>query len=167
MRKQSYFLVAPLLVSLFIYVFYRTDKTVINELVIRTISFESYASLRQTVNRYLPLNEFVIYSLPEGLWAFCLTLTSRPYYILSENQRINGVVVPLIVCVGLELAQLLHLTKGRFDWMDIWVTVLFWVIAAFAFDDQQAKQNILTPINGRRVVCFLSYGIVYLSHVLD
>ncbi|QHV99734.1 hypothetical protein [Spirosoma endbachense] len=167
MKKHYSFIIASLLVSLFIYLFYRTDKTLINEVVIRTISFDNYASLRQAVNRFLPLNEFVIYSLPEGLWAFCITLTSRPYYIQQKNRRINCQVVPLICCIGLEIAQLLHVTKGRFDLMDIWATVIFWFIATFAFDDKQDKQNILMPINGRRMVCFISYGIVYLSHVLE
>jgi hypothetical protein len=70
-------------------------------------------------------------------------------------------------CIGLEIAQLLHVTKGRFDPMDIWVTILFWAIAAFAFDDKVDKQDLLTPINERRMVCFVSYGIVYLAHVLE
>lgn len=167
MRKLYYFILAPLLLSLFIYLFYRTEKTVVNEIVIRAISFDTYATLRKVVNRLLPLNELVIYSLPEGLWVFCITLTSRPYYILQENRRINCVVVPLIVFVGLELAQLLHFTNGRFDPMDILVSALFWFIAAFAFDDKLDKQNILIPLNGRKLVCFLTYVIVYLSHVME
>ena len=167
MKKNYYLVVASLLVSLAIYLFYRTDKTVVNEILIRTISFDNYVALRHAVSRFLPLNEFVIYSLPEGLWTFCITLTSRPYYIQRKSLRIDCVVVPLICCIGLEIAQLLHITKGRFDPMDIWATIFFWGIAAFAFGNKVNKQNLLTPINGRRMVCFISYGIVYLAHVLE
>lgn len=167
MKKHYYFIIASLLVSLAIYLFYRTEKTVVNEVVIRTISFDQYDSLRQAVNRFLPLNEFVIYSLPGGLWTFCITLTSRPYYIQQKNWRIDCLVVPLLCCIGLEIAQLFHITNGRFDPMDIWVTFFFWAIAATAFHDKVDKQNLLTPINGKRMVCFVSYGIVYLAHVLD
>lgn len=166
MRQLYSCIVASLLVSLFIYLFYRTEKTVINELIIRTVSFDTYTTLRTAVIRLLPLNELVIYSLPEGLWVFCITLTSKPYYIQPNNWRINGVVIPLIFCVGLEVLQLLHFTNGRFDYMDILVSVIFWFIAAYYFDDKQDKQNILTPLNGNRIACFISYGIVYLSHVM-
>jgi hypothetical protein len=167
MKKQYCLIAASLLLSLAIYLFYRTDKTVINEVVIRTISFGHYESLRHAVSRYFPLNEFVIYSVPGGLWTFCITLTSRPYYIQQGSWRIDCVVAPLICTIGLEITQLLHLTKGRFDPMDIWVALFFWAVAVFAFPDKAEKQNLLTPINGKRMVCFLSYCIVYLAHVLE
>lgn len=167
MKRHYYFITASLLVSVAIYLFYRTEKTVVNELVIRTISFDRYSSLRQAVSGFLPLNEFVIYSLPGGLWTFCITLTSKPFYIWQRHRRIDCVVAPLICCIGLEIAQLLHLTNGRFDPMDICVTLFFWAIAVFAFHDNVDKQNLLAPVNGSRLVCFVSYGIVYLAHVLE
>jgi hypothetical protein len=167
MKKHYYVITASLLVSFAIYLFYRTDKTVVNEVVIRTISYDHYTSLRQSVNRFLPLNAFVIYSLPGGLWTFCITLISKPYYIRQKNWRMDCVVAPLIFCIGLEITQLLHLTKGRFDPIDIWATICFWAIAVFAFRDKTDKQNLVRPINGKRMLCFLSYGIVYLAHVLE
>ncbi|MBD2703133.1 hypothetical protein IC229_20970 [Spirosoma sp. BT702] len=166
MRKHFYFIIAPLLVSLFIYLFYRTEKTIVNEIAIRIISFDTYTTLRNAVNRFLPLSELIIYSLPEGLWVFCITLTSRPYYIQFKNVRINGAGLPLIVCIGLEIAQLLHITNGRFDLVDILISLICWFIAVFAADDKLDKQNILTSLDGKRMVCLFSYGIVYLSHVL-
>lgn len=167
MRTRYCFIVAALLVSLFIYLFYRTEKTVVNELLIRAISFDNYTTLKKAITGFLPLNELIIYSLPEGLWVFCITLTSTPFYIRQKTRQINCVVIPLVFCIGLELCQLLHFTRGRFDYIDILVSVIFWLIAVFAFEDKLEKQNILTPLNGRRVVCFMTYGIVYLSHVLE
>jgi phosphatidylethanolamine/phosphatidyl-N-methylethanolamine N-methyltransferase len=73
----------------------------------------------------------------------------------------------LLCCVGLEIFQWLHFTNGRFDLTDIGVSFLGWLLAVFAFDDKANKQNIMTPLNGSRMVCFASYGIVYLSHVLE
>lgn len=167
MRKQYAFIIASLLVSLFIYVFYRTEKTVVNELLIRSISFDTYAALKREIIRILPLHAFVIYSLPEGLWVFCITLTSKPYYIQQEKLRIQGVMIPILFCVGLEIFQWLHFTNGRFDLNDIGVSLVGWLLAVVAFDDKVAKQNILTPMNGNRIVCLGSYGVVYLSHVLE
>jgi hypothetical protein len=165
-RKSYSSIIASLLVSLFIYLFYRTEKTVVNEIVIRMISFDSYATMKKTIIRYLPLHDLVIYSLPEGLWVFCITLMSKPYYIGHQCRRMNCLVIPLLVCVGLEVGQFLQITNGRFDLMDIMVSVILWLIAIFSFNDKPDQQNILAPLNGRKMVCFATYGIVYLSHVM-
>lgn len=165
MRKKYPYIVVSLLVSLFIYVFYRTDKTVVNEIIIRIISFDTYAVLKERVIRFLPLNNYVIYSLPEGLWIFCITVTSKPYYIKLMSWRINCVFIPLVYCIGLEICQLLHFTNGRFDVMDILISALFWLIGNYAFDDKPIKQNILSSINLDKITCIATYSIVYLSHV--
>ncbi|GAA4447793.1 hypothetical protein GCM10023189_04650 [Nibrella saemangeumensis] len=168
MRRYYYFIIASLLVSLFIYLFYRTEKTVVNEIAIRIISFNSYVTVKKAIIRFLPLNEVVIYSLPEGLWVFCITLTSKPYYIQYKFRQINCVVIPLLFSVGLEMCQLLHFTNGRFDPIDIVVSLFFWLMATLSFNEKSSdKQNILTPLNRGRMVCFLNYGVVYLSHVLE
>jgi hypothetical protein len=153
-------------VSLFTYLFYRTEKTVVNEIAILLFSFHRYAAFRDAVVSFLPLDGLIVYSLPEGLWVFCITLTSKPYYIQLHKGRIDCVIIPLIYCVGLEVFQLLHLTKGRFDFTDIWISVLFWLLANYLFNYNDEKQNLLEPLNLKRMACFGSYGIVYLSHVL-
>ena len=156
----------PLLASLFIYLFYRTEKTVVNDLLIRLISFDTYSGMKQTVTQMLPLNEFMIYSMPEGLWVFCITLTSRPYFIGGVYRKLHCLFLPLIYCISLELFQLLDLIKGRFDVMDIHTSIIFWLIATYFFKFEGEMQNILRPLNLRSLGCLASYGIVYLSHVL-
>ena len=167
MKKQYAFIIASLLVSLFIYVFYRTEKTVVNELLIHSISFDTYAALKGGMIRFLPLPAFVIYSLPEGLWVFCITLTSKPYYIHQKKLRIQGVIIPILFCVGLEIFQWFHFTNGRFDLNDIVVALMGWLVAVIAFENKADKQNILTPLNANKMVCLVSYGVLYLSHVLE
>lgn len=166
MRKNTLLIILSLLVSLFIYLFYRTEKTVINALWIHVFSVHDYAALREAVTNLLPLNKAIIYSLPEGLWVFCITLTSKPFYIQVYTRQLHCTIMPLIVCIGLEVLQLLHLTNGRFDFMDIWVSISFWMLANYFFNHKAEKQNILSPINVRSIACFFSYGIVYLAHVL-
>ena len=167
MKNRYYYITAALLVSLFLYVFYRTEKTLINDIVIRTISYPTYALLKAKVTTVLPLNNLVVYSLPEGLWVFCITITSKPYFIPLKNRHFHCVYIPLLFSTGLELLQLLHITKGRFDFMDIWVSFVFWFIANFAFTYTFTKQNIFSSMNPKAVACLASYSIVYLSHVLD
>jgi len=164
-KKIYPFIILSLLISLFIYLFYRTDKTVVNEIVIRVFSLNTYAAWKANVNQVLPLHEWVIYSLPEGLWVFCITLTSRPYYFKLDNWRIDCLYIPLVFCISLEVFQLLHVTNGRFDFTDIWISFIFWLIAHYGFDDQCEKRDIFTPLNSKAMVCLVSYSIVYLSHV--
>ncbi len=134
-------------------------------MIIQLISFKTYESLKQTITENLPLNRYIIYSLPEGLWVFCVTLTSKEFYFELYNKRFNCVFVPLIFAVGLELLQLLHLTKGYFDLLDIGISLFFWLIAAKIIDTKQHFENFIQSITYNSVACILSYVIVYLAHV--
>ncbi|RYY32780.1 MAG: hypothetical protein EOP46_18140 [Sphingobacteriaceae bacterium] len=155
-----------MLVSLFIYLFYRTEKTVVNELLIRLISYNNYSSLKAAVVHIIPLNDMLIYSLPEGLWMFCITLTSKPYYISFNGLRLDGARLPLIFCLALEFLQLIHVTNGRFDYMDIVIFTLFWLLGRYGLAGNTERQPILATPKPATWVCLLSYGIVYLAHVM-
>jgi hypothetical protein len=164
--KKNYFLIVLfLLISLFIYLFYRTEKTVANQIFISLISFDKFVELRKAITNTLSLNERIIYSLPEGLWVFCITLTSKYLFLKVGNREINLLFLPLIFSIGLELFQLLHFTNGRFDFWDIAFSVLFWAIANFLIPLKNTKQNILHPFTTRSFIFLFSYLIVYLAHV--
>ena len=136
-----------------------------NEIFIRMISLATYTSLKAHIVKALPLNNIVIYSLPEGLWVFCITLTSKPYYIKLNKWRIDCIFIPLIFCIALEIFQLFHITNGRFDFMDIAVSVIFWILGSYVLSDKSEKQDILTWPDSKTIVCLASYCIVYLAHV--
>ena len=153
-----------LLLSLCIYVFYRTEKTLINEMIIWHVSDDNFYALRSNISLAIPLNEHIIYSLPEGLWVFCITLTSKPFFLKIDKFRINLLYLPLIFSIGLELFQLLHLTNGRFDLWDIGLSILFWSLANYLMKHKIEKQNIFNPFTISSFICVLSYLIVYLAH---
>jgi hypothetical protein len=163
--KNYLLIMASLLFSLFIYLFYRTENTVINEIFISIVPFNEFDELRQRISNTLPLNEHIIYSLPEGLWVFCITLTSKFLLVKISNCEIDLIFLPLIFSIGLELFQLLHLTNGRFDFSDIGISVLFWAIANYLIKYKRTRQNIMNPFTIRSLLCILSYLIVYLAHV--
>lgn len=165
MKKNYFLIMVSLLCSLFIYLFYRTEKTVINQVFGSLVSFDTYIELRKVIACTLPLNNHIIYSLPEGLWVLCITLTSRSLYVKMGRREINLLFIPLIFSIGLELFQLLHLTNGRFDFWDIGVSILFWAVAHYLIKHKSAKQNLLHPLTGTGLICLLSYLIVYLAHV--
>jgi len=158
-------MVPSLLVSLFIYLFYRTDKTVVNDIFIAVFSRSTYYSLRSAINRVLPLPDLIIYSLPEGLWVFCITLTSKPYYLVAGQLHFKLLYLPLVFSVGLELLQLVHITNGRFDWLDIASSVIFWAIGMLVLPNRRPLQNAFEPFTAQSLLCLLSYVIVYFAHV--
>lgn len=165
MKRVYLLIIIPLCVSLFIYLFYRTENTVVNYIAVNLISVNSYLALRDSVNRLLPLSRFVIYSLPEGLWVFCITVTSKSFYFDFYRRRISCALAPLLFSVGLEFCQLLGITNGRFDPVDICASVFFWTTANYFIAISREPENILKPMNMKSLICFASYGIVYLSHV--
>jgi hypothetical protein len=165
MKKQYILIGVSLFISLFIYMFYRTEKTVVNEIGIWFLSISTYTSFKTAIFHSLPLNNLIVYSLPEGLWIFCITLTSKPCYLPLNNRRIDCVYIPLIFCCTLELMQLIHLTNGRFDFIDIGFFVLFWLFGFYGFNSPEEKRNVFTPLNSKTLVCVVSYVIIYLSHV--
>lgn len=166
MRKYIPLIVLSLLISLFIYLFFRTEKTVINQIFISLFSKGSYHSLKASIHQVLPLQPALVYSLPEGLWVFCITITSRFFYISLGRTRLNLAFAPLVVAVGLELCQLLQITNGRFDFMDIAFSFLFW-LAAYMFTDTYGKEeNLYTRMTLDSLSCVFCYSIVYLAHVI-
>jgi len=166
LKKHYWYIFFAMIFSLFIYVFYRTDKTLINQLVIYLFSFKTYDGLKSSINLALPLNKYIIYSLPEGLWVFCITLTSKEFYFNLYQKRINCVFIPLVFAIGLELMQLIHLTNGRFDFLDIAISLFFWFIAAKIIDTQKNFENLFHSLAPNSILCLSSYAIVYFSHVM-
>jgi hypothetical protein len=164
-KKNYYFIILCLLVSLFIYLFYRTEKTVINEIFISIVSIDKFIELRTDITKALLLNKHIIYSLPEGLWVFSITLTSKFLFVKIGSREINLFFVPLIFSIGLELFQLFHVTYGRFDFWDMGFCILFWAAANYLVTHNSPRQNILNPFDIRSLVCLLSYVIVFLAHV--
>ena len=165
MKRNHYIIILSLLFSLFIYLFYRTERTVVTEIFISIISLDKYTALKKSITSGLNLYEFIIFSLPEGLWVFCITLASKFKFINIGKREINLVLAPLLFSIGLEIFQLFHLTNGRFDFLDIGVSILFWAIANYLIPSENSKQNLFKPINFESLVCLICYLIVYLAHV--
>ena len=165
MIKKYCLIILSLLICLFIYLFYRTEKTLINQVFISIVSFDEFMALRQRITCTMPLHEHIIYSFPEGLWVFSITLTSKSLFVKIGGRKIDMIYVPPIFFIGLELLQLLHFTNGRFDFWDIGFSILFWVMAVYLIKDKSPRQNFLHPFTIQSIICLLSYLIVYLAHV--
>ncbi len=113
----------------------------------------------------IPLKDYIVYSLPEGLWVFCITLTTSFFYLEVNNRKWNLFYLPLMLAVIIELFQLFHLTNGRFDLMDITFACGFWLLARFCTRSFSEKEPLFQSFNIKTFTCMFSYSIVYLSHV--
>lgn len=165
MRTYLPHIIFSLLICLFIYLFYRTEKTLVNQLFISLVSYDNYISVKNKILASFPINKHLIYSLPEGLWVFCITLTSRFFFLCIGRFRFNLTLIPLFIVVGLELLQMFQITNGRFDIMDIIFSLFFWLLALLLTRHHNTKENILKTDTTARLLCAFSYGIVYLAHV--
>jgi hypothetical protein len=163
--KKACSILAALLISLFIYVFYRSEKTVVNELIILIISMDTYATIKSIVINTIPLNETIIFSFPGGLWIFCATALSADFYFEIRNYKIQFVFVPISFAIGLEFCQLVHLTNGSFDIWDIAFYKIFWLISYYSIRPSGFQQNILSPFTFHGFICLACFLSVYLAHV--
>jgi hypothetical protein len=154
-----------LLACFSIYSIYRSNNTVINELIMDIVSRSAYMSIKQKIASSMPLNNFIIYNLPEGLWVYCATLVSKDYYLKFRRLNIRLVFLPLLYAVMLEFLQLLHITNGQFDGVDISTSILFWILACKSFKSQYQEENIANNTSLTPILCLSIYCIVYLSHV--
>lgn len=163
--KRKYSLSIAFLTSLFIYLFYRSEKTIVNELIILILSFETYGNIKTGIVDAVPLNKLIIFSLPGGLWVFCATALAQDFYVRIKNHKIPLSLLPVQFAIGLEFVQLIHLTNGRFDLWDILFYVMFWWLASYSNKFDRSQQNILSPFTLRGFTCLVCFVSVYLAHV--
>lgn len=162
--KKFYSILIAFSISSFIYVFYRSDKTVVNELVISIFSYDTYVSIKCSIVSAIPLNELIIFSLPGGLWLFCATLLAQRFYLKINRYKIQLFLIPVIFAIGLEFCQLIHLTNGRFDLWDIIFYAFFWLMA-YLVKSSKSQQNIVSPFTFHSFICLVCILSVYLAHV--
>ena len=163
--KRRYSITLALLVSLFIYLFYRSEKTVVNELVISILSFEAYAGIKAGIVNSLQLHKLIIFSLPGGLWVFCATALAQDFYLRVKDHKIQLSLLPVLFAICLEFAQLIHFTNGRFDIWDIAMYLVFWFVASQLYQFRRSQQNLLSPFTLRGFTCLVCFVAVYLAHV--
>ena len=165
MKKFVPSIIMCLSLCLFIYVFYRTEKTLVNYVAVALLSKGGYEGIKEIIISVLPLKDAIVYSLPEGLWVFCITITSSFFYIRVRRRRYGLTMIPILLAIGMEVFQLLGISNGRFDYMDILLSAAFWLLAVYITRNNPDKEPIFQPLNARVIFCASNYAIVYMAHV--
>lgn len=106
----------PLVVSLVIYMLFRSPDTIVNQ------AFSHLLGFRPPVWR-LAHGQWLVFNLPGALWLYSFLWFSS----LSRSKLLT--LLPLGMALGIELVQLLHITDGTFDLLD----VVFYLCSLLAF----------------------------------
>ena len=162
--KKELSIALALLVSLFIYAFYRSEKTLLNMLIIMVLPLDTYREIKTNVN-VIPLTKLIVFSLPGGLWIFCATTLSKDFYVRIRSYKLRLFLVPILFAIGLEFCQLLQFTNGRFDCWDIVSYGIFFSVAYFSYQFQDPQENLMSPFTLRGFTCLICLLSVYLAHV--
>ncbi len=152
MKKYFIYITFPLCISLIIYIFFRSEHIVVNQIIHDFV-------YSQTHHASLKLSNFLIYNFPQGLWVFSTTLISRNLYV----KRFNLAFLPLIFSFYIETVQYFHLTNGTFDLWDLVTASISFLIAYFFIDCPYKKEQLLNHFSFRTVLFSFSYLIVFLS----
>lgn len=164
MKRYCTIISLALFTSLFIYLVYRTQHTVVN-IMLNGLSHGQAIQAILQIRKCLALPDFIIYSLPEALWVFAATLVSKHLFIKFRKRNLHLAWVPLCYAVLLEFLQLFRLMPGRFDWMDILPSLTFTLYAVYFIKCPLPTQQLLGRFNYRTFFFIYIYAIVFLSHV--
>lgn len=154
-----------LLVSAFIYLFYRTNFTAINQLFAFVFGDIFYLDLKSELQANLKLPSQIIYSLPGALWVWVISIASRDVFILLKGRRVSLVFLPIIVAIGFELFQYFNLINGHFDWWDIIYAVAFWLLSFVSFNKQKRSLDESHSTIYNILVFAGTYLLVFFAHV--
>lgn len=149
------------------YLFYRTEHTLVNWVFIQVLGGEPFHNARLWVNTRVVLNGFQMYSLPEALWILSITLLSKRYILKLGQFSLQLWFLPLLVAFGFEFFQLLHWSNGIADFNDLWGAVLFWTVGMIIFPEKEPKISLFQSFNIHAVLCTATYAVVYLAHVIN
>ncbi len=151
--------------GLLLYVGFRTEKTLVNQLCIHFGGYTHFIEIRSVLMSLFNPPSFVKYSLPGALWVFAITLISKPVQFTYKTLQFPLVIVPLLWALGFELFQYWGCIRGVFDWADVLGSVLFWLLGIAIFPNFKSNWKHLPISKLHRTVCVLSYAVVYLAHV--
>lgn len=143
------------LICLLIYLFYRSGEIMLNHYLLSV--FPNLILVKESVKQWLPLNDFLVYNLPAGLWVFSLTILLKDVSLHWLSCRFSLHTVPLGLGLSIELLQFLQLTDGTCDLLDVYTMLICFLVA------QLFRANRPIEVEPRNLQSMLaSMGIVIL-----
>ena len=153
----------PLVIALMIYILFRSDSTLVNQLFVVVFSTETLDSIRAVNLGKIGIQPFIIYSFPNALWIFSTTILSFNQSIRVMKCAIPLYTFPIIYCLLLELFQMLNFTNGTFDVIDVVASLVFWALAIACMKIVDWQSIRASWMKG---MVFFSYAILILSDTI-
>lgn len=114
----------PLLFCVLVAVFYRPSNTYLNQVIIEAIG-RDFSTTQVWWQQHLPLPNFMVYSLPGGLWVLVLSLLGWRLELFGFHLFYLG----LLFGLGFEFFQVGKITDGTFDFLDVVAVLLCFSLA--------------------------------------
>jgi hypothetical protein len=148
--------------SAFIYFFYRGNNIIFNQ-ILSTFQLDCFFC-KDLIAFEFPLQDWIVYSLPGGIWVFVLSIILQNNHIRILNQRIPLDYLTIVYGIGLEVLQFFHWTDGTFDWIDILFIFLGFILSILV-----SKNSVPAPFYWRfsrqNLLILFGFAVLLLSDV--
>ena len=94
-----------------IYLFYRPEEIILNKYFY--ITLPSLHDFKSNLNNSIPLNNFIIYNLPAGIWVLSLSLIFKNINIRMLKRWFRLCTIPLAIGIIIELMHYIFQLKNR------------------------------------------------------
>jgi hypothetical protein len=103
-----------------IYILFRSTNLLVFIWIENVGLGEDVIELRDWANPILPhLPEFILYSLPDGLWAFSFSASILLIWRNEKSKKYLWLLVPIVFAILPEILQKFKLFPGTFDVYDL------------------------------------------------
>lgn len=159
------FAIIFLFFCVFIYVFYRTEDTLINLILLQLLPNSELLLFKETIRSTVAFPAWVIYSLPGGLWVFAASILARKLRLRIFSKNICIEWAPMFFALWLEFWQYVGIVKGHFDVLDILIVLIFGLTAMSVKKPMQLSTQTLFPFHKRSTIFVFVFVCVFLGHV--
>lgn len=147
----------PILFCVFILFFFRSNYSYGNILI------RKFFSTDYNLSDTFKLNNVIVYNLPEAMWVFSLTLLSLNHKVkVGKQLSLSLVFLPLIYVWGAEFLQLINITDGTFDLLDVLFSSATWLLA-YVLIRINEHHLIYTKISNNIVLFVILFCSVFLA----
>ena len=136
----------PVFVGAFIYILFRQESLTVFAWLDKVSLLNTATILRDVVVGFKDKMPFIIlYSLPDGIWVYSATYLMLIIWNgdMKNISAIFWVLVPLLLSIGAELLQSMHIVQGSFCLYDMAFYIIGFILPVTIFRRHYAKQEVV------------------------
>lgn len=121
----------PIFIGGLIYVLFRVDSLSVFRFI-ELAGLDNWLSPIRERTMTWEVNSFIKYSLPDGLWVYSFSYFIFSIWLLTVEEKFMKylfISTPLLFGIGGEIAQLAFPIIGTFDWQDLFISLVAYLLA--------------------------------------